>query len=108
MADSITQGLDKLNVVIENDVERAFARFDMNNGLIMYEEDIAQIAKDLGFKIEIDLLKDIVEMIDFTNMQEIDQDEFTLWSLTGMKISSTLEGMRVFLDKFNLLILLMR
>lgn len=86
MADSITQGLDKLNVVIENDVERAFSRFDMNNGLVMYEEDITQISKDLGFKIEISLLKDIVEMIDFTNMQEIDQDEFTLWYLTGMKI----------------------
>ena len=86
MADSITQGLDKLNVVIENDIERAFSRFDMNNGLILYEEDIAQISKDLGFKIEINLLKDIVEMINFTNMQEIDQDEFTLWSLTGMKI----------------------
>jgi len=86
VADSITQGLDKLNVVIENDVERAFSRFDMNNGLVMYEEDITQISKDLGFKIEISLLKDIVEMIDFTNMQEIDQDEFTLWYLTGMKI----------------------
>jgi len=60
VADSITQGLDKLNVVIENDVERAFSRFDMNNGLVMYEEDITQISKDLGFKIEISLLKDIV------------------------------------------------
>lgn len=86
MADSITQGLEKLNVVIENDVERAFSRFDINNGLTMHEEDIAQISKDLGFKIEISLLKDIVEMIDFMNMQEIDQDEFTLWYLTGMKI----------------------
>ena len=68
MADSITQGLDKLNVVISNDVERAFSRFDMNNGLVMYEEDVAQLSKDLGFKVEVNLLKDIVEMIDFTNM----------------------------------------
>lgn len=68
MADSITQGLDKLNVVIANDVERAFSRFDMNNGLVMYEEDVAQLSKDLGFKVEINLLKDIVEMIDFTDM----------------------------------------